>query len=88
MAALCPHCGKDITMQATNGNSLPAQPEDKPNAEHSSADFAPQSYPNAAPKSDAIKQLYSMIVSGRTDQIKDFSKNIKMADKLLGAQDG
>jgi hypothetical protein len=73
MATLCPHCGKDTEQTAANKNSLSAQPEDKP-------------YPNAAPKSDAIKQLYSMIVSGRTDQIKDFSKNIKMADRMLGAQ--
>jgi len=71
MATLCPHCGKDIAMQAANGNSLPTQPEDKP-------------YSNAAPKSDAIKHLYSMIMSGKATEIKDFAKGIKISNKLMG----
>ena len=72
MATLCPHCGKDIEQQATNGASAqPAQP-----------------YPDAAPKSDAIKHLYSMIMSGKAGQIKDFAKNIKISNKLLGEPSG
>ena len=76
MTTLCPHCGRDVESAQTNGNSVQAN--------GTSAEIT-RPYPNAAPKVDAIKQLYSMIMSGKATEIKDFSKNIKLSGKLLGA---
>ncbi len=75
MATLCPHCGRDVESARTNGSAVQA---------NGTSAESTRPYPNAAPKADAIKQLYSMIMSGKATEIKDFARGIKISNKLLG----